>query len=47
MAHGGKIDMLGIQAGGGPASDWNTVVFKRASPSRGIYGRMFGETWYK
>jgi threonine 3-dehydrogenase len=45
MAHGGKIAMLGIQPE--PTGiDWNSVVFKGLT-IRGIYGRMFGETWYK
>ena len=45
MAHGGKIAMLGIQPE--PTGiDWNCVVFKGLT-IRGIYGRMFGETWYK
>jgi threonine 3-dehydrogenase len=45
MAHGGKIAMLGIQSGQ-PGIDWDAVVFKGLN-IRGIYGRMFGETWYK
>jgi threonine 3-dehydrogenase len=45
MAHGGKIAMLGIQPEE-TGIDWNTVVFKGLT-IRGIYGRMFGETWYK
>jgi threonine 3-dehydrogenase len=45
MAHGGKIAMLGIQSGE-TAVDWDAVVFKGLN-IRGIYGRMFGETWYK
>jgi threonine 3-dehydrogenase len=45
MAHGGKIAMLGIQSGE-TAIDWDAVVFKGLN-IRGIYGRMFGETWYK
>jgi threonine 3-dehydrogenase len=45
MAHGGKIAMLGIQPEA-TGIDWNTVVFKGLT-IRGIYGRMFGETWYK
>jgi threonine 3-dehydrogenase len=45
MAHGGKIAMLGIQSGE-PGVDWDAVVFKGLN-LRGIYGRMFGETWYK
>ncbi len=45
MAHGGKIAMLGIQSGE-TAVDWDAVVFKSLN-IRGIYGRMFGETWYK
>jgi threonine 3-dehydrogenase len=45
MANGGKIAMLGIQPGD-TGIDWNTVVFKGLT-IRGIYGRMFGETWYK
>ena len=45
MAHGGKIAMLGIQ-GGETAVDWDAIVFKGLN-IRGIYGRMFGETWYK
>ena len=45
MANGGKIAMLGIQPGE-TGIDWNTVVFKGLT-IRGIYGRMFGETWYK
>jgi threonine 3-dehydrogenase len=45
MAHGGKIALLGIQSGQ-PGIDWDAVVFKGLN-IRGIYGRMFGETWYK
>lgn len=45
MAHGGKIAMLGIQPEA-TGIDWNSVVFKGLT-IRGIYGRMFGETWYK
>jgi threonine 3-dehydrogenase len=45
MAHGGKIAMLGIQSGE-TGVDWDGVVFKGLN-IRGIYGRMFGETWYK
>ena len=45
MAHGGKIAMLGIQSGE-TGVDWDAVVFKGLN-IRGIYGRMFGETWYK
>ena len=45
MAHGGKIAMLGIQSEA-TGIDWNAVVFKGLT-IRGIYGRMFGETWYK
>jgi threonine 3-dehydrogenase len=45
MAHGGKIAMLGIQSEE-TGIDWNAVVFKGLN-IRGIYGRMFGETWYK
>jgi threonine 3-dehydrogenase len=45
MAHGGKIAMLGIQSGE-TGVDWDAVVFKGLN-LRGIYGRMFGETWYK
>jgi threonine 3-dehydrogenase len=45
MAHGGKIAMLGIQPEA-TGIDWNAVVFKGLT-IRGIYGRMFGETWYK
>lgn len=45
MANGGKIAMLGLQTGD-TAIDWNTVVMKGLT-IRGIYGRMFGETWYK
>ncbi len=45
MAHGGKIAMLGIQPDE-TGVDWNQVVFKGLN-IRGIYGRMFGETWYK
>ncbi len=45
MAHGGKIAMLGIQPEA-TGIDWNSVVFKGLN-IRGIYGRMFGETWYK
>lgn len=45
MANGGKIAMLGIQPEQ-TGIDWNIVVFKGLT-LRGIYGRMFGETWYK
>ena len=45
MAHGGNIAMLGIQPDN-TGIDWNTVVFKGLT-LRGIYGRVFGETWYK
>jgi threonine 3-dehydrogenase len=45
MAHGGKIAMLGIQSGE-TGVDWDAVVFKGLN-LRGIYGRMFGENWYK
>src|SRR5262249_35820438 len=45
MAHGGKIAMLGIQPEK-TGIDWDAVVFKGLT-IRGIYGRMFGETWYK
>ena len=31
---------------GETAVDWDAVVFKGLN-IRGIYGRMFGETWYK
>jgi threonine 3-dehydrogenase len=46
MAHGGKIAMLGIPAGGQVAIDWNTVIFNMLS-IKGIYGREMYETWYK
>lgn len=45
MAHGGKIAMLGIQPEK-TGIDWNAVVFKGLT-IQGIYGRRFGETWYK
>lgn len=45
MAHGGKIAMLGIQPEK-TAIDWDAVVFKGLT-IQGIYGRRFGETWYK
>jgi threonine 3-dehydrogenase len=45
MAHGGKIAMLGIQPEK-TGIDWDAVVFKGLT-LRGIYGRLFGETWYK
>lgn len=46
MAHGGKIAMLGIPAGGEMAIDWNTVIFNMLT-IQGIYGREMYETWYK
>ena len=45
MAHGGKMALLGIQPDN-TGIDWNAVVFKGLT-LRGIYGRVFGETWYK
>lgn len=45
MAHGGKIALLGIQPEE-TSIDWDAVVFKGLT-LRGIYGRVFGETWYK
>lgn len=45
MAHGGKIALLGIQPGQ-TGIDWDAVVFKGLT-LQGIYGRRFGETWYK
>ncbi len=45
MAHGGKIALLGIQPEK-TGIDWDAVVFKGLT-LRGIYGRLFGETWYK
>jgi threonine 3-dehydrogenase len=45
MAHGGKIAMLGIQAGK-TGIDWDAVVFKGLT-LKGIYGRLMFETWYK
>lgn len=46
MAHGAKIAMLGIPAGGEMAIDWNTVIFNMLT-IKGIYGREMYETWYK
>ena len=46
MAHGAKIAMLGIPAGGEMSIDWNTVIFNMLT-IKGIYGREMYETWYK
>lgn len=46
MAHGAKIAMLGIPAGGEMAIDWNIVIFNMLT-IKGIYGREMYETWYK
>jgi threonine 3-dehydrogenase len=46
MAHGAKITMLGIPAGGEMSIDWNTVIFNMLT-IKGIYGREMYETWYK
>jgi threonine 3-dehydrogenase len=46
MAHGAKIAMLGIPAGGEMSIDWNTVIFNMLTV-KGIYGREMYETWYK
>ncbi|MFN0105909.1 MAG: L-threonine 3-dehydrogenase [Bryobacteraceae bacterium] len=46
LAHGAKVAMLGIPAGGEMAIDWNTVIFNMLT-IKGIYGREMYETWYK
>lgn len=46
MAHGAKVAMLGIPAGGEMAIDWNIVIFNMLT-IKGIYGREMYETWYK
>jgi threonine 3-dehydrogenase len=46
MAHGGRIAMLGIPAGGEMSINWNTVIFNMLT-IKGIYGREMYETWYK
>jgi threonine 3-dehydrogenase len=46
LAHGAKVAMLGIPAGGEMAIDWNTVIFNMIT-IKGIYGREMYETWYK
>ena len=45
MCHGGKIAMLGIQAGD-VAIDWDKIVFNMLT-IKGVYGREMYETWYK
>ena len=46
LAHGAKVAMLGIPAGGEMSIDWNTVIFNMLT-IKGIYGREMYETWYK
>jgi threonine 3-dehydrogenase len=46
LAHGAKVAMLGIPAGGEMSIDWNTVIFNMIT-IKGIYGREMYETWYK
>ena len=46
LAHGAKVAMLGIPAGGAMSIDWNTVIFNMLT-IKGIYGREMYETWYK
>jgi len=46
LAHGAKVAMLGIPAGGEMAINWNTVIFNMLT-IKGIYGREMYETWYK
>jgi threonine 3-dehydrogenase len=45
MYHGGRIALLGIQAGTSRI-DCNNIVFKGLT-IKGIYGREIFETWYK
>ncbi len=45
MAHGGRIAMLGIPAGG-VSLDLNPVIFNMLT-LKGIYGREMYETWYQ
>ncbi len=46
LAHGARVAMLGIPAGGEMSIDWNTVIFNMIT-IKGIYGREMYETWYK
>jgi threonine 3-dehydrogenase len=46
MAHGGRVAVLGIPAGGQVTLDLETIVFNMLTV-RGIYGREMYETWYE
>jgi threonine 3-dehydrogenase len=46
MINGGRIALLGIQAGAETAVHLNNIVFK-CLKVKGIYGREMFETWYK
>lgn len=45
MAHGGKVAILGLPAGG-MSIDWHKVIFNMLT-LKGVYGREIFETWYK